>query len=582
MRAFVCLALLALAASSLAAHSPEQLLSQGYESQKTFRDKQVFHHAGKGHTVVIDHVEQIAPKSQGELFDSMMPHHENRMKRINKRAEELGNPYAPDLYWGWIPIYINSLNMNQTITFAGGCFAVNTLSMVYDQTAGSATMTLTSSKPLNTFCEDYYFFATVTSWHGQIVKAAGVQVIEWEKFSPAELEDIGRNGFRVFRFLQNEVETLVDIYETLQLFLGALGLNTGGNSSTHVPTQTAENNLKFLHDYANLTMVPRTTIEVPLDPSEIESGDFIGIVRLDGLDPTIMWGSGSALGHTTVALWIDGELNICESQSKSNYWPVNLVQCNPYADWIKYATAADYNVIHLPLSPEKRAQFNETAAIAFVKSVVGNLYGFQNMLFTWLDTPDQNMPAPVDQHYLVVMLSLLDPILEPLLVELHTPSLWNVAFNRRLGTAYTRCVEIFAHAAAHNVSFGQLISMPEQDWWIYAGHEPWYPDGIAMVCDVFVCYTYKAGGLFGNLTDSINCAEFTPLDVYELAWFDTAPIPAKCQAADPGNKWCQILGKYRIQLPEFNTVQPFAHMRENCPSMPPYADRYNPIAKATC
>ena len=35
-----------------------------------------------------------------------------------------------------------------------------------------------------------------------------------------------------------------------------------------------------------------------------------------------------------------------------------------------------------------------------------------------------------------------------------------------------------------------------------------YSDGPSMVCDVFVCETYKAAGLFGSLRDSIQCTEF--------------------------------------------------------------------------
>lgn len=47
-------------------------------------------------------------------------------------------------------------------------------------------------------------------------------------------------------------------------------------------------------------------------------------MRLDGLDPIIMYGSGSHAGHSTMALRFDGELYIVESQA-AWYWPtVNL------------------------------------------------------------------------------------------------------------------------------------------------------------------------------------------------------------------------------------------------------------------
>ena len=41
-----------------------------------------------------------------------------------------------------------------------------------------------------------------------------------------------------------------------------------------------------------------------------------------------------------------------------------------------------------------------------------------------------------------------------------------------------------------------------------------------------------------------------------------ASVAARCAAADPMNReYCQILGKYRMELPHFNTVPPYRHMR---------------------
>lgn len=52
---------------------------------------------------------------------------------------------------------------------------------------------------------------------------------------------------------------------------------------------------------------------------------MFGIFRLDGLDPLIMIGTGSRMGHCVMALWFEEkgkrELYIVESQD-SWYWPV--------------------------------------------------------------------------------------------------------------------------------------------------------------------------------------------------------------------------------------------------------------------
>ncbi len=74
-----------------------------------------------------------------------------------------------------------------------------------------------------------------------------------------------------------------------------------------------------------------------------------------------------------VALWIDGELYICESTAVSSYWPTNGIQKTPYKTWLKLAEAAGYNVVHAPLSAAVRGRFNEQAAIDFFRSVEGKL-----------------------------------------------------------------------------------------------------------------------------------------------------------------------------------------------------------------
>ncbi|GMP52529.1 hypothetical protein CsSME_00018301 [Camellia sinensis var. sinensis] len=37
--------------------------------------------------------------------------------------------------------------------------------------------------------------------------------------------------------------------------------------------------------------------------------------------------------------------------------------------------------------------------------------------------------------------------------------------------------------------------------------------------------------------------------------------------------FCQIRGKYRMELPGYNTMDPYPHMNERCPSLPPKYSR---------
>lgn len=60
-------------------------------------------------------------------------------------------------------------------------------------------------------------------------------------------------------------------------------------------------------------MKERKIQDVDIDEDLVHSGDFFGIIRLDGLDPMLAWGMGSVTGHTTIAHRIDGVLHVCES-----------------------------------------------------------------------------------------------------------------------------------------------------------------------------------------------------------------------------------------------------------------------------
>lgn len=60
---------------------------------------------------------------------------------------------------------------------------------------------------------------------------------------------------------------------------------------------------------------PEIAHEMPIYESRhIHTGDLFLILRLDGIDPLISYGTGSRAGHTAVAMWFDdGQLYIVES-----------------------------------------------------------------------------------------------------------------------------------------------------------------------------------------------------------------------------------------------------------------------------
>jgi len=184
----------------------------------------------------------------------------------------------------------------------------------------------------------------------------------------------------------------------MMLFFGAL-------IGAYVPPCTAEDNLKFLADHMGVVMEERTIQNVTIPKSEFQSGDFLGILRLDGLDPMLAWAMGAHTGHTTITWWIDNELYVLESTISSNYWPTNGVQKTLFDVWIKQAALANYNVVHLPLNPEIAKKMDTKAALEFFNSVEGIPYGFHNQFTGWIDTPQGNYPPPLHSQAVMLLAS---------------------------------------------------------------------------------------------------------------------------------------------------------------------------------
>lgn len=97
------------------------------------------------------------------------------------------------------------------------------------------------------------------------------------------------------------------------------------------------------------------------------------------------------IGHMTIAIMRNGEMQICESNAKTEFWPVNGVQCNRYEDWINYAQNAEYQFLWAPL--DRSIHFDIDKANAFIDTVIGVDYGFEILLTGWLDTVRDNLPC---------------------------------------------------------------------------------------------------------------------------------------------------------------------------------------------
>lgn len=152
---------------------------------------------------------------------------------------------------------------------------------------------------------------------------------------------------------------------------------------------------------------PRPINFVDIDESMVKSGDFFGVTRLDGLNPLIMYGTGSHIGHCTTALRFDDGLYIVESQGAA-FWPVQGIQRTPFAQWIQQTRERDMAVIWLPLSDEAAARYDLDKARAYFYSMEGLPYGYHNFLFGWIDTFRDNLPPLMPNELLPIVGSMAE------------------------------------------------------------------------------------------------------------------------------------------------------------------------------
>jgi len=244
--------------------------------------------------------------------------------------------------------------------------------------------------------------------------------------------------------------------------------------------------------------------------------------------------------------------------------------------------------VHLPLSPENAQKFNASAAREkFTKDFEGFDYGYKNMLWSWIDITEKNFPCLPEESSVQGCLSwelvefgvsMLEDFVPDLAELMFVPGLARRA-DVPQGASWAEVLRAAYTKFDGHVS--ELPTAPEQDSWVYnTTRNGTKTTGPARMCDALVCSLWKAGGLFGDLADKVQCTEFTNWDAWGLTLFDKDPAskrPDVCKVADPDNELCQLSGKWSLKLRTpmywFNERPLVAHMAERCPSMAPHYER---------
>lgn len=401
-----------------------------------------------------------------------------------------------------------------------------------------------------------FVFANTEIFHIELFVMKGDHTVTFKTKTPEAQADMAFGGIKVYQSCDGVKDLFVSLFNLVKCFVGGISDHPKiPFIGSHVPKYMEEANVTFLHEAMGVDLEERPTQKVEIDPDLIQDGDAFMVMRLDGLDQIIMYGTGAHVGHNTMAMRFDGELYVVESQD-AWYWPTPNLQRTKWADWIKQAEDASFHVAHLPMRKEIRAKFDNAKAVAFFNETAGLPYGYHNFLYGWIDTPTDNLPPLLPNEFMPILFSLVEMVVPKTAYIFFTEAL-----NMRLGTKDLNIAQVAAKAAEQNMQIQDLMAVVEQDGWEYTGIEP--RDGRSWVCSAYVAAVYKAAGLFDDM--EINSTEFGPADVYELNFYDDKfERPQACKDADPDLPYCQLLGHYRLRMPYYNTVTPYAHMNEKC------------------
>ncbi|KAK2431614.1 inositol-1,4,5-trisphosphate 5-phosphatase [Trifolium repens] len=458
-----------------------------------------------------------------------------------------------------LPVFVGAASSpNNTPEWKGACFYKNQAWMEFHNKTGSefggGTLHLKVSDAHSWTCMDIYIFATpyrVTWDYYFLAREHTLEIKEWD--GKAEYEYVKNHGLSIFLMKAGMLGTLQALWEVFPLFT-----NTGWGENS---------NIGFLEKHMGASFETRPQPWVTnISVDDIHSGDFLAVSKIRGrwgaFETLEKWVSGAYAGHTAVCLRdSDGKLWVGES-GHENEEGEDIIAMIPWDEWWDFELNKDDSNPHialLPLHPDMRARFNETAAWEYALSMAGQPYGYHNMIFSWIDTLTGNYPPPLDANVVACVMTIWSQ-LQPA----YAANMWNEALNKRLGTKGLDLPEVLVEVEKRGSSFDELLTIPEQDDWTYS-------DGKSTSCVAFILAMYKEAGLFDPIASSIQVTEFTIKDAYILNFFETnsSRLPTWCNDGDTVKlPYCQIKGKYRMELPGYNTMQPYPHMNERCPSLP--------------
>lgn len=423
----------------------------------------------------------------------------------------------------------------ETIQQSMNCFKDVTINFqILDSSSVSFDMIF--EKPESLLCTEVLIFATGLNLHMKEVFFRGKHSIKFSNLSPQEIINIKHYGFHLYKLCDSLKNLIPDIIMTGLIF-----------ADMETPKYFPKMSKDFIEKTLGYKFVPRKDEGIlQIDEHLIHSGDLLQMYSFNGLSQLIQYGTGGFSDHTVMCVWIENELWVLESG-----YPT--IMKTKFQEYLEAHYKEGYLLVLNQLAPKYSAKFNVEKALEYFNKWVGNIYGYHNFLYSFLDTADKNLPPPGDGDLLPLFFELFDSLH---LEKYGLPDLYREGINFRLGTKNLSFAELTEEMYKRNISFMDVVKIPENDDWKYH-------DGIARVCSALATDILRHAGVFDDL--EISATEFTPRDVYMLKIYDTQK-PEICQNADPDLPYCQLMGNYKMELPWYNTIDLYPHMNERCAS----------------
>jgi hypothetical protein len=491
----------------------------------------------------------------------------------------------------WITVYQATIKMNSSIQFNtngfNSCF--KTMKVQFHSYAPGGIdggdqwgyLHFTVPLPSKLVCSDGYVIGTKYATRhldvgtiDHITKKMHLNIT----YLPGEYNDILQNGLQIMvKPCGSGLGTIQSIIATVDLFY---------NKNATLIRDANKKFLTYRGVYDQFTTRIHPEKVTAINKNKIKSGDNLQVVKLDGLDPLIAWGTGGRTGHTAIAVWDKNhsQLYVCESTDKSpfgTYWPppYGIIK-TPFDQWFAQAVNASFVVNILPLSTEAAAGWNNNDFWNWFETVEGMPYGYHVMLYSFLDThdPAKNLPKPLNDETINFILPYLDRIVrnDNTSIGSNMYSLIGEGLNHRLktnciGNNMQNCLS--DALVKRNLSYAEATAIPEEDQWKYDSNGT-NAGNYSMMCSAFVQNAYKvAFSKSGKiLPKELNSHEFTPKDVYQQQIFDVTgtrfdniSCPSNIIVDKDGRgTYCQMIGDFILELPGFNSIKPYPHMNDHC------------------